>query len=439
MNSNRSGVETNPGRDTELATGRRWWWLAGLVLLAVGARLAFVRTRLLVDIDDYLSLADSLWTTHTYGRGTAFRPPLYPLVLAPLRGLRDGFSVGIALLHACLGGLTTAVVFWTARNWRLGLGAYVAAGIVALDPLLLYWSGAPMSETLAACLVALAVLAIAQLERPIAWAFGIVAGLGLGLGALCRPTWWATALLVVLASLLVPGEHRIRRGVAAIVAMLVMMVVQFPWWLRNWKVFGAPVLMTTHGGYTLLLGNNDSFYGELRAGKSGWAGEKLSAWQKSVRQQFDELYLPQLVRIPGGPPRLIPPKRQSSLPPELEYDRFCYEQAIATIRARPADFWCSVWHRTVSFWRLFPQRGYGRVVQLGSGCFYVAVFVLMLVGLFRGSSWSWPRVVCVLVPLSFWLVHSVYWCDMRMRAPVMPAIALLAGMGAEALRGWRTN
>ncbi|MFX9077435.1 hypothetical protein ABTN32_20465, partial [Acinetobacter baumannii] len=32
-----------------------------------------------------------------------------------------------------------------------------------------------------------------------------------------------------------------------------------PWLVRNWLVFGVPILTTTHGGYTLLLGNNSVF------------------------------------------------------------------------------------------------------------------------------------------------------------------------------------
>jgi hypothetical protein len=37
--------------------------------------------------------------------------------------------------------------------------------------------------------------------------------------------------------------------------------------------------------------------------------------------------------------------------------------------------------------------------------------------------------------LTFTAVHAVYWSDMRMRAPLMPFVALLAARGAGAIGG----
>ncbi|MCA9069487.1 MAG: hypothetical protein KDA84_11210, partial [Planctomycetaceae bacterium] len=43
----------------------------------------------------------------------------------------------------------------------------------------------------------------------------------------------------------------------------------------------------------------------------------------------------------------------------------------------------------------------------------------------RGRDWSiwWPLVLMI---ATFCAVHLVYWSNTRMRAPVMPAVALLA-------------
>ena len=40
---------------------------------------------------------------------------------------------------------------------------------------------------------------------------------------------------------------------------------------------------------------------------------------------------------------------------------------------------------------------------------------------------AWRPVLVLIV--SFTAVHSIYWADMRMRAPLVPAIALLAAAG----------
>src|SRR5205814_9425431 len=51
--------------------------------------------------------------------------------------------------------------------------------------------------------------------------------------------------------------------------------VMSPWAIRNYRVFGKPVVTTTHGGYTLLLGNNSSFYEWLERDETGlpWDAE----------------------------------------------------------------------------------------------------------------------------------------------------------------------
>jgi len=58
---------------------------------------------------------------------------------------------------------------------------------------------------------------------------------------------------------------------------------------------------------------------------------------------------------------------------------------------------------------------------------FVVVLAAMLCGLTRvvRADWPlwWPIIVLV---FSFTAVHALYWADMRMRTPLVPAIALLA-------------
>src|SRR3954452_13355646 len=89
-------------------------WLLLLVVLGLAARLAATAPLLgrPEDPDNYVRLARGLVEGRGFvwdGRPTAYRPPLYPLVLPPLVAvLPDGKPLGwgIALLHAALGGAT---------------------------------------------------------------------------------------------------------------------------------------------------------------------------------------------------------------------------------------------------------------------------------------------------------------------------------------------
>ena len=70
----------------------------------------------------------------------------------------------------------------------------------------------------------------------------------------------------------------IRHAVAFVVGASLVLA---PWGVRNLAVLGRAKLTTTHGGYTVLLGNNPSFYAFLRSdrGVSVWDATPLAdAW-----------------------------------------------------------------------------------------------------------------------------------------------------------------
>ncbi len=431
--------------------------LAIVIVVGCLARAAAIWTdpqRLSRDIDGYLALAHCLRTYRVLGvehgtaadsavRPTAYRPPLYPLLLSTVAGYGPR---GIGLLHLAIGLATIVTVYGAARGWGLGNLSLTAAGLVALDPLLIWHSAVPMTEPLAAGLLALwlcLVPARATATGKVA-AYGVPAGLVLGLAMLCRTTFWAVAILLPLLAFFCRScradsdatdgvrcgegpDSQSDRGQSVVVIGLpalrwslvcaaVALAVQVPWAVRNWLAFGRPVFTTTHGGYTLLLANNDVFYDAVvrRVGFGVWDGRSLIRWQQQVRAEA--------VRAGASG--------------ELQYDRFCYRRAFAAIVARPAEFALSVAVRVGRFWQLWPygEAGYGLAVRLGCALFYSAQLLLLAVGLVVSRSWrSWPWLVALSVLLAFTGVHALYWSNMRMRAAVVPAVALLATAG---LRAW---
>src|SRR5439155_21571320 len=123
-----------------------WRWMLGAVVLAGvlvrGALLARVLVSSTIDDpDNYLPLARSLVEGRGFainGRATAYRPPLYPLVLAPLIAIADArLAWGIAGLHLALGAGTVVLTAIAAKQWGMSPGrSLVAALIVACDPVL---------------------------------------------------------------------------------------------------------------------------------------------------------------------------------------------------------------------------------------------------------------------------------------------------------------
>lgn len=362
------------------------------------------------DPDRYLPLAWSLAEGRGFaidGRPTAYRPPLYPLLLAPVvAATEDRWAWGVAALHLALGAGTVALTATAARRWGLRPGAALAAAaVVAFDPVLVAQSRSVMTETLAAFLTAASLAALAGPGKS-AVALG---GLAFGLGALCRPAALPGALLTAAAALASsPGPWR-RRARRALTLLAVTAATIAPWAARNVAAVGAPVWATTHGGYTLFLANNPVYYDEVVHGPPGrvWTGPNQKGWWEAVNRSTRGLSEP-------------------------ESDRLLRDAAIRVIRDRPADFARASLARLGRFWGLAPAAAvYPGWLRLATAVWTAPLWVAVALGLTARPVWAWPRAAAPLTVLTLTLVHSLYWTDLRMRAPAVPALALIAASASR--------
>jgi 4-amino-4-deoxy-L-arabinose transferase-like glycosyltransferase len=378
--------------------------IVGSMLVRIGV-LALGGFRL-QDPDNYLPLARSIAEGEglaIHGRPTAYRPPLYPLVLAPLTVLGGEGAVlgGVAALHVALGAGTVWLVSVAAKGWGLGhRRALAAALVVAFDPLLLGQSRAVMTEPLAAFLLAAALALFAQPGLK-----GLLGGgLFCGLAGLCRPSSLAGSVLAVVGyAAFGPGPTG-RRFAHSLALTLTIAAVLTPWAIRNCLVFGEPIWTTTHGGYTLALGNNETYYREVLDGRPGtvWSGAAQFAW-------FDEV------------------NRATAGLTEPEADRFLAASVRELALAEPRRFIRACVERVRHFWSLAPAPAvYPPAIRLATACWNLPLLCAFVLGLVSGKVWRWPRVAAVAAIFGLSLIHTFYWTDLRMRSPVVPALALVA-------------
>jgi len=404
--------------------------------LAVALRVAVAvaqRDHFFEDRDAYLAIARNLAAGHGYvsvvgGSPTAYRPPLYPILLALL--FRLGCStVGIAALHTAAGVGTVWLTLRLGRRLGLGAGRFLAAILVAVDPLLVQYTTFPMTETVFTFLVMLLLTAgygssgtSAKVEG---WTWRQVSvGVLFGLCALCRPTIWAFGGLAAFWWCLQRLTRRPDRGWSLLrqlqrspfVLVLAAGLTVAPWVVRNWRVFGVPIVTTTHGGYTLLLGNNPVFYREVVAQPWGavWSGESLRRWQETLRHEMET----------AQPPVRSEPAR----------DRWMYRRAWRNIARQPALFLRSCWLRFRRLWSPVPlgpaRAALPSPLVWAIGWYYLVVTAGMVLGLLRLPRTDWRRWMPLLLLLvAFTVVHLLYWSNMRMRAPLVPAIALFCALG----------
>ena len=406
------------------------WGVIGLVvltLLARGGVLAFTPGSLRSDPDGYRFLAENLLARGVFGYNqipTAYRPPLYPLLLAPCVAFGPLSQVAVAILHLVLGLATVWLVYRLARRWGLGPYALLAAALVACDPILLAQSTVVMTETAATLLAVVSLVSLGWAsERPSACR-AMTAGGCLGLATLCRATFlpWTVVAAVVFPALARTWNERLALFGSFVAGAA---VVLGPWAVRNQAQFGRPILATTHGGYTLLLGNNPSFYDYLRRGAWG------TVWDAD---EFNRNWAARATRATPAD--------------ELRNDRLACAEAWQTIRRQPGMFVYSCFIRAGRLWALLPHQvdpdegGIRRWSRYLVGLWYGVEFVLSAIGAValsrkrnHGQSWQSAWFWGILLAACFTAVHAVYWSNLRMRAPLMPLVALAAGAGMARLVG----
>jgi len=418
--------------------------LAAILILSVALRAGMLWKfggSLHEDRDNYRRIAEQIASGEGYidpdaHSSTAYRPPLYPLLLAAVL-FCGGDNVSIGIVQLLLG---TAIVWFTilcGRRLGLNRAALVAGLLVAVDPLLLHQTVLVMTETLATFLAALLLwICLGRQTAGLKFVLGVV----LGLCCLCRPTFWAFGALAVTVWMIIEcgacktaQERRPACWQSAMLMAAGMTLVIAPWGIRNAVVMGRPIITTTHGGYTLLLAHNPAYTRAVVEQPWGavWEGESVEEWKSSIETEMA---------------RETPPIDVSHLSPAVERsrDRWMQNKACQYIREAPRIALEAGLTLLGRFWNIVPmttkQSPLSPAMRLAIGAFYASVFLTMLVGLIRmvRSDWRswWPLFALV---ASFTAVHAVYWADMRMRTPLVPVIALLAAAGVRKRGGPTDN
>jgi len=429
--------------------------LAAVLLAALAIRggvLWALRGNLSADPDAYRQIAENLLRHGVFAMGqsehpqpTAYRPPLYPVVLSnlPAAAGRHVSLAKVAVLHVLLGVGTVWLTWLIAR--RVGSAHQIPTGmvgtahptaaslLVACDPILLHQQSLVMTETLATLLAALALWCLVRFSDCRSWFWAGLSGGAIGLAALCRPTFLPWLGLVGVAMLVVRGGRDFRFQIsdfrmqqrsfwldmgwrlANFVALSVVAIgIMSPWAMRNYRVFGKPIATTTHGGYTLYLGNNPEFFDYLR--------------------HHDPLPWTPSVDFPGA---MFPPTATAypaAAEMELWMDQLLQKQAWSTMRNDPRSALQAGSYRIRQLWSPLPHKltaeeSTARMMLRYATCaWYCGVYALAAVGIWRlrgrllAPPWIWGVLLC----LAFTAVHTFYWTNLRMRAPLMPFVALVA-------------
>jgi 4-amino-4-deoxy-L-arabinose transferase-like glycosyltransferase len=412
----------------------RWPWIAALVLLAAAlvVRLEYVeRTpdRTLVhDAIDYdghaVSIAQGAGYSETlaHGRPTAFRPPVYPYLLA---GVYKAAGVERAdeldrvhvarVAQAFIGAAIVGVIGLLAAQLWGPVVALVAMALAAVYVPLITMSGTVMSEPLfvvlmLACLIA----ALRHRASPHRWRWALLAGVLAGAAILTRAN--ALILLLPLALAVWDRPRLTWRALGPPVALVVMAVlVVTPWTIRNARALHTFVPVSTQLGSALAGTYND---------QARTDPEHPGSW-RSVRHvpEYADLY---------GRIREIP---EAELERELRARSIRYAADHPGYVAQVA-FWTTVrgleldgraWARhTASTVSIEP-----RWADAGVLCFW-AFAVLALAGAVTRLARRPPAFVWAFPALMYLSVVFLVIETPRYRTPMDPFVVLLAALALVA-------
>ena len=269
----------------------RRWVVPAIFALALGLRLLVILLLPQAPYSDgafYFGRAVGLVSGEGYsesGHPTAFWPIGYPALLAGSMLVFGKGLVGPMLVNLASAAAILALILWFGRQLGDELAARMAALLYALYPAHIAYAGAVLSETsYTAVVMAAFALLIAKRND---WRGLILSGLLFGAATLMRPQTMLFPAGAIVALLVVfPGFCWKAAVRAALIVHVAIAATVLPWSLRNERVLGQFVLVSTNGGVSLLTGANDRATGDHFDWEDSplWTASGIPRDQKIVRQ-----------------------------------------------------------------------------------------------------------------------------------------------------------
>jgi 4-amino-4-deoxy-L-arabinose transferase-like glycosyltransferase len=204
-----------------------------------------------------------VWLTSGRLIPSAVHPPLFPLVLSIVSWFGGTGTLAHRVTTGTIGVLTIVAIALIAREVAGSAVGVAAAILAAVYPNLWGLEGSLMSESLAAALVAVALLLAIRLAKKPNLPTTLLLAVVIALASLTRPE--TILLLPFLALPLIVTRSALTARRKALVAVAVVMaagIVLAPWLVRNLTGFSRPVLFSTNGDELFSVANCPATYHE---------------------------------------------------------------------------------------------------------------------------------------------------------------------------------
>ncbi|HEV2420689.1 MAG TPA: glycosyltransferase family 39 protein [Candidatus Acidoferrales bacterium] len=342
---------------------------------------------------------------------TAWMTPVYPYILAGVFKVFGVFTKTSALVMLSLNGLISALtclpIFSFVRKSFGEQAAEWAAWIWALFPYEVYWPVARIWDTwLATLLLAIlfcVALRLAESDRVRDWVgFGVLSGIA----ALTDPIVLTVLPLLALWALWRLHKTNHRSLKPAMGAVLAVILVVSPWFIRNDRVFHQFIPFRDVFPLALRVGNVGDQFNLITLTLGPWeSGQQWSDYQKYGEIAYMQRTWSHATSYIAGHPG--------------QYARFFVRRIVY------------VWTR---FWYLIPTSRYGYEPEPAVIFLYTALSILAFIGLrvgsLKGVAVAPYAIVLIFFPIVYYGTSIEPWYS----SPMDPFLMGLAG-GAIACLG----
>ncbi|MDA3800061.1 MAG: hypothetical protein PF692_13390 [Kiritimatiellae bacterium] len=242
-----------------------------------------------MDERDYVAISENIYKCHQYlgynQEITAYRAPLYPLVLSTLSWIGSNKVIAMKILNSIFLALTAfiygLIVF---RDSKSRVSQVICTLIIAIYPIFYFTSSLLYPQIFGAMLFGLISWMI--LKKDLSTKGFVLAGLLYGLLILAIPSFILTIPIVALFVFFSPNSTNITqekvfrspkfvsRATKPLIFVLVAAFVVLCWTARNAHVFKTFIPVSTNSGFNLFVGNSEN--AKYNAGTAiDWTEQRL--------------------------------------------------------------------------------------------------------------------------------------------------------------------
>ena len=348
-----------------------------------------------------------------WGAPSSFFEPLYPLFTAGAYIVFGEKFFWHRLLLAIMSSVTCLLAYGIGRRLFSEKAGAIAGVICAFYPYFIFYTVILMSETLLIFFMTLSGYFFIRLRNEPGVKYAILFGIALGLTFLTR----SIVLGLIPFFFLYLFFYKPRKlFIPVVLSALFFILTISPWVIRNYKLHGEFVLLSTRGGYNIWLRNNPFYY-----------EDELAALGITIPEELlQDIRYKEFLDFPEFSPEIT----------EIERNRLLTEEGVKYITANPKLFAYLCWIR---FKTLIGFQG-----ALTQGLIYLIVGILTfgiilpaaVIAFFRKLYLWRDTIPLVAIFLYFIAVYTLTHDGIRYRLPADPFLIVLASLVFESILGF---